>query len=122
MVKDASSYFIDAHCHLSDERVEKEAKTWVKRAILANVNQLMIGGVEPSEWDRQEALQISFPEMIKTSFGIHPWWVERYSRSELDQFLKLLEELIKNLDFHSSFSSSASGKTSETKSAVSKYL
>ena len=86
--------FIDSHCHLTDERVWKDAELWIKRAEGAGVSQLRIGGLYPEEWARQSALKKRYPKIISTSFGVHPWWVERFNRNELEAALKLLEAQI----------------------------
>jgi TatD DNase family protein len=82
--------YIDAHCHLSDERVRNQARAMIERARAAGVESVMLGGTHEAEWGSQTELKRAFPDFIKTSFGIHPWWVERLSLEELNaQFLIL---------------------------------
>lgn len=52
---------------------------------------MKIGGVYPAEWDRQLELAKEFPGIISTSFGLHPWWVEKLNRSEIEAALAQLE-------------------------------
>lgn len=85
------AHFIDAHCHLSEESSFPKAAEWIQEAQLAQVRSLQLGGVEPSEWARQKQLKDQFPDQIRTSFGVHPWWVEKVSRAELERFLDLLK-------------------------------
>ncbi len=84
-------FFIDAHCHLSEPEPFSGAGEWIKRAHENNVRHILLGGVEPPEWENQKKLHASHPETILTSFGIHPWWIESKSREVLDQELKCLE-------------------------------
>ena len=82
---------IDSHCHLTDERIWDLARSWIKAAQIAGIKHVRIGGLEPSEWNRQIELQNEFPNFIRTSFGLHPWWIEKYSRPQIDGILKELE-------------------------------
>lgn len=103
-----SAPFIDAHCHLSDRRVFEAAGEQIKRALDADVSQMMIGGVNPPEWENQKKLSALFPKNLKLSFGIHPWEIEKHSDPELhSQFEKLSAQLVHahalgetGLDFH----------------------
>jgi TatD DNase family protein len=88
--------FIDAHCHLSDERIWPEARKLIAKAIACGVTRMKIGGVCPSEWDRQVQLEKEFPGVIYTSFGLHPWWVEKLSRNEIESALNQLESRLLN--------------------------
>ena len=68
----------------------------------------MIGGVNPEEWQRQKILFQKYPEMVRCSFGLHPWWVEKYSFPEIEVILHELDQELKfahalgetGLDFH----------------------
>ncbi len=82
--------FIDAHCHLSDERVFSESVQLIHRAHQAGVMKIMLGGLEPDEWDRQIQLRTQYPSLISTSFGLHPWWVEKLSDAEIARALSRL--------------------------------
>ena len=90
--------FIDSHCHLTDARVWPQAGEWIEAAKLAGVTRVRIGGLEPAEWTRQLELKKRYPDFIRTSFGLHPWWVEKYTRPEIDQILSLLEREVVNAD------------------------
>jgi TatD DNase family protein len=95
---DLNSKFIDAHCHLSDERVWPKASEWIESAKLAGIKRVCIGGLEPAEWARQLELKKTDPEFIRTSFGVHPWWIEKYTRAELEKILEQLAANAKNAD------------------------
>jgi TatD DNase family protein len=104
-----ASGFIDAHCHLSDERVFSESLKFIDRAQQAGVRKIMLGGVEPKEWNRQIELRKQCPGVISTSFGLHPWWIEKLSDEEIAHALSRLRvDAVEanaigetGLDFHS---------------------
>ena len=85
---------IDSHCHLTDDRVWKDARNLIERAIAGGVTKMRVGGLYPEEWVRQLELQKEYPGVVFNSFGLHPWWVERYSRAEMEMHLQKLESQI----------------------------
>ncbi len=103
---------IDGHCHYSDERVFHQAEKLILDAQKLGVRQFFLGGTHEAEWNRQLLLQEKFPGRIFTSFGLHPWWVERLDRPALEQALSRLQEKLQHpteapqaigetgLDFH----------------------
>jgi len=94
----SDSNFIDAHCHLTDERVWPKAQEWIESAKIAGVSRVRIGGLEPVEWARQIELKKTNPDFISTSFGLHPWWIEKYTRAEIELVLAQLEKEIHHAD------------------------
>ena len=82
---------IDAHCHLTDERVAASASAWIEAAKTAGVSKVRIGGLEPKDWAAQIELQKAYPNFVSTSFGLHPWLVEKYSKPEIEQILEKLD-------------------------------
>ena len=87
---------IDSHCHLTDDRVWPVARAWIARAKANGVKSVRIGGLYPNEWTRQTELQKEFPDFIRTSFGLHPWWIEKSTRAEIESILKTLEAEMPN--------------------------
>ena len=100
--------YIDAHCHLTDSRLQEVGEVLITRAQSAGVARLMIGGVEPEEWLRQIRLKSAYPGLIRTSFGLHPWKVEEKTLDGIQKDLGILETLAiradaigeTGLDFH----------------------
>lgn len=71
-------HFIDAHSHLSEKSLEHEIESCVKEAQAQGVDSFFMAGFDPSDWQRQIALQTRFsPKLVKCVFGMHPWWVAR---------------------------------------------
>jgi TatD DNase family protein len=87
-----SDNFIDAHCHLTDDRAFPFAKDWIQNAKDVGVVKVRLGGLYPEEWAKQRELQKEYPDFILNSFGLHPWWVERLSHAEIDSALNELEK------------------------------
>lgn len=99
---------IDDHCHLSDERIFARADELIARAVQAGVTRMVLAGVEPAEWGRQLELQARHSDRLTLNFGLHPWWIEKYSRAEIDSILRELDMRVAlahgvgetGLDFH----------------------
>lgn len=68
--------WIDAHCHLSDERVFSNITCILQDCEAVGITRFILGGVDPSEWARQTELDARFPGRFFKVFGLHPWWVD----------------------------------------------
>jgi len=90
--------FIDSHCHLSDERVMDRLDDVVSRAQQAGVSRVMIGGVDPVDWSRQQILKSRYGAWIRTSFGLHPWRVEQMDSETVKRSLQDLAVELKSAD------------------------
>ena len=103
-----NEYFIDAHCHLTDERVVPHQTDWLRNAKASGIRKMMIGGLDPADWSRQAELQKKYPQQVLTSFGLHPWWVEKFSLTEIENSMQVLARVVQyasavgetGLDFH----------------------
>lgn len=63
--------YVDAHCHLDDERLaELEAEVFA-RAHAAGVTGFVVAGVDPDSWARQRALAARRPG-VRWTAGLHP--------------------------------------------------
>ncbi|MEI6399652.1 MAG: TatD family hydrolase [Pseudomonadota bacterium] len=99
---------IDAHCHLSDPRLESMAAEVVSGLRAAGMRRVILGGVNPDEWRVQESLSKNYPDFVVPVMGIHPWTVRDTEDTELEPMFRLLEEKSGNLsilgemglDFH----------------------
>lgn len=85
---------IDFHCHYSDERVFARADALMGAAVQRGVRKFYLAGTHSAEWALQLELQKKYPKLIKTAFGVHPWWAEKFSDAELDQELDRLQKQI----------------------------
>jgi TatD DNase family protein len=80
----------------------------VELAQQQGVDTWLQGGIDPSDWDRQQALATKHPG-VWPCFGLHPWWVASHSlqevRAALDELAHRLPEAVAlgetGLDFSS---------------------
>lgn len=90
-----SSFYIDAHCHLADPRLDSIRNDLLDRSRRAGVRAWIQGGVGPEDWERQKELKKQFPGEVHAVFGLHPWWIMDHERTEeIRQALQCLEEQI----------------------------
>lgn len=100
---------IDAHAHLSDERMANVAIPFSKDLQANGLSHLILGGVDPVEWQRQLSMTRLDPKFITPVIGIHPWTVRDRTSDELEAMFEELETLAPQavaigetgLDFHS---------------------
>lgn len=74
--------YIDAHCHLSDPRFEGKLDRLLEVSARAGVHAFILGGVDPSDWERQRALKVLYPSRVFPVFGVHPWFVDARAMNE----------------------------------------
>lgn len=90
--------WIDAHCHLADERFSNQVDEVIKEAESLGITFFMQGGVGPEDWQRQRDLSRRYPGQIGLCFGLHPYWVAAYDEDlcelALDQLAPLLPEAL----------------------------
>ncbi len=89
--------YIDAHCHLSDPRLAKDFDAAMERCRQRGIGAWILGGLDPEDWARQEALKARFPT-IKTAFGLHPWWAAQMTEDQIDAALAQLEAVLPRAD------------------------
>ncbi|WP_413291594.1 TatD family hydrolase [Bdellovibrio sp. HCB337] len=86
--------WIDAHCHLADERLEAQLDNVISEAEGLGIHFFMQGGVGPEDWQRQRDLAQRYPGKIGLCFGLHPYWVAAHDEDlceiALDQLAPLL--------------------------------
>ncbi len=89
--------YIDAHCHLSDPRLSADLDAAMERCRKRGIGAWVLGGLDPEDWARQEALKSRFPT-IRTAFGLHPWWVAQADEAKVDAALEALEAALPRAD------------------------
>ena len=82
--------YIDAHAHYQQEPLS-EASDHLQTAFAVGIQKIALGGTHPEDWKQQVQLQHQFPANIFTHFGLHPWWVEKYSRVEMEKIFEQLD-------------------------------
>ena len=99
----------DAHGHLSDPRIADFVIELCASLRDDGLEHIVLGGVNPSEWDRQELLKNKFPEFVTHVIGIHPWTVRDTNDAGLEVMFAALTSRLRaakamgevGLDFHS---------------------
>jgi TatD DNase family protein len=78
----------DTHCHL---QALPDAAAALERARTAGVTRLLLAGVAPDTWTRDDALAAAHPELL-VSYGLHPQLVPSLAPDACDQALQALDE------------------------------
>jgi len=84
---------IDAHAHLTDQRLHGSVGALLERARAAGVHHVLLAGTEPADWERQRDLAATHPG-LSMAFGLHPWWARdaRAVRDGVDRLENALEQ------------------------------
>jgi len=89
---------LDAHIHLTDDRVWGLASQWLEEARSAGIRGWVLAGTHPAEWARQlefKAHTSADGFVVKTSCGLHPYWVRA---GEIDRMLERLQAEAQRFD------------------------
>jgi len=90
--------WIDAHCHLADERFNNQIDEVINEAERLGIHFFMQGGVGPEDWQRQRELSKKYPGKLGLCFGLHPYWVAAHDEDlceiALDQLAPILPEAL----------------------------
>lgn len=85
--------FIDAHCHLQDERIRGDLRSLMAHAKDKGVCRLVCCGSGQDDWESVAAIKEQYPSQIIPSFGLHPWYIKDRS----PKWLESLEGFLKRL-------------------------
>jgi len=92
----SSISLFDSHCHFDFDvfgDVGERERLW-ENCQLAGVQQLLVPGVEPEQWDLSYTLTESLSGLVMSA-GVHPWWVKKLNGNILDSAqLKQLEQCL----------------------------
>lgn len=84
----------DAHSHWTDSRLDSCREEWIQKAVSDGLQFSLMGGVHPSDWEKQKILCQQHPGLFGPCFGLHPEWVSGLSNDELEEQLTQLSEQI----------------------------
>ena len=85
---------LDAHCHLSDQRLFPTAGDYVKNLAKDNIRGFLLGGVDPEDWARQAELKLQSPGTFFTCLGLHPYFVAKSDEKTLQLAFTALKNLL----------------------------
>ncbi len=88
---------VDAHAHLSF--LNNDQVALVIDTPAPWVDQWILGGYDPADWQRQIELKDRWPDRIQTCLGLHPWVAANLSSKSVDSALIELEGLIYRADW-----------------------
>lgn len=84
--------WIDAHCHLADDRLDDVRDELLTRSREAGVGTWIQGGYGPDDWAKQKVLAKKLGPAFVPAFGVHPWFALGANDVQLESALRRLEE------------------------------
>lgn len=83
--------FVDAHNHLQDPRLaESDALLAQCRAL--GITNMVVNGTREEDWPRVRDLAQRHPDLVRPSFGLHPWHVAAASAQWKEILAGLLDQ------------------------------
>lgn len=82
--------FIDAHCHFDFPCFDQRRKSVLEEARALGLSYLVIPGVRREDWGRVSRVA-SEHEGLYYCLGIHPWYVDEHSQSDLNVLEQALQ-------------------------------
>ncbi|MBP7828308.1 MAG: RluA family pseudouridine synthase [Kiritimatiellae bacterium] len=89
--RDAAWSWIDAHCHLQDERLAPDLDGVLARARAAGIERMICCGSTESDWPRVAELAGRHADLVP-AFGLHPWYLRERSAQWIENLERLLIE------------------------------
>jgi len=83
--------YVDVHCHLDDERFEKDIDEVIKRAEKNKVVAVINNGASP-ERNRKTLDLVKKYKIVKKALGFYPGHVHEFTDEEIDKELKWIEK------------------------------
>ena len=70
--------FTDTHVHLGDAQFDADRADVLARALESGVGRLVEISDNPEEWDRAMVLAKKYPDRLRCSLGLHPYYADRF--------------------------------------------
>lgn len=87
--------YIDSHSHWSDPRFKKiQIGSLLQKAQDAQITQFMLGGVDPSDWERQIEIKKLYPLSFYLCFGLHPYFISQNVQQDCEMALDSLAKYL----------------------------
>ena len=81
-------FFIDTHCHLSDEAFSGEEEAYIDRALEAGVGLMLQPDVDSRERKAMFDLVDRHPDVLRPMLGLYPGSVDANWKEEIDRMLE----------------------------------
>lgn len=91
----STAYFVDSHCHFDLSAFDADRDEVWRSCNALGVQQLVIPGVSPEQWQQAAALAQTYPGIF-FSAGLHPWWVAEWLAQHNPPSLDLLAQQLMN--------------------------
>lgn len=83
---------IDAHCHFDFPQFDRRRQSVLDESRALGLSHLVIPGVRRADWGRVSRVACEY-EGLYYCLGIHPWYVEEHTRSDLTALEQALQVL-----------------------------
>lgn len=83
--------FFDTHIHLTDF-ANIEPTSLLERLKKANIEKCICVSTQPDDWEKTAFFARSFPLMVIPSFGLHPWYADKFNTNTAQQLENYLKE------------------------------
>lgn len=98
-------YFIDTHCHISDEAFSGEEDAYISRALEAGVGLMLQPDVDSTEREAMFALSERHQDVLRPMLGLYPGSVTDRWREEIERMLEYSDRPVVavgeiGLDYH----------------------
>lgn len=98
-------FYIDTHCHLSDEAFSGEEDAYISRAVGAGVELMFQPDVDSRERKAMFDLVDRHPDRLKPMLGLYPGSVDKNWKAEIDKMLEYSDRNVVavgeiGLDYH----------------------
>ena len=80
-------FFIDTHCHISDEAFSGEEDAYIARALEAGVGLMLQPDVDSRERKTMFDLVERHPDVLRPMLGLYPGSVDKGWKEEIDRML-----------------------------------
>lgn len=82
----------DAHNHLQDERFAGRQAELVAACQAEGVAAMVVNGACEADWPQVAALARQYPDLVRPSFGVHPWYVAECTPAWQSNLVRWLDE------------------------------
>ncbi|MDR0993565.1 MAG: TatD family hydrolase [Verrucomicrobiota bacterium] len=85
-------HWIDTHSHLQNRRLAPYLTGVIERARNSGVELLHVNATCEADWPAVAVLADDYPDLVRCSFGIHPWFVYTRSKNWLEHLRGILAD------------------------------
>lgn len=82
----------DAHNHLQDGRFKSQREKLISEARHAGVARMVVNGSREADWPEVLELSRAHPDLVRPSFGYHPWYVRERTEHWQSRLMEFLDQ------------------------------